>query len=132
MVFQFFARRLVGHAEREHDSSLHQAPVVADTAAEQVRVGDDDLFAAEASQPRALDADLLHRPHELPDDDEVPDDERTVQCDRQRCEQIAEHVLQGESYRDPADSQASDQRGDVYPEVIEGQQHDQVPDHDAE
>ena len=61
----------------------------------------------------------------------IADDEGLVQRDRQRGEQIAEHVLQSQRHRDAADAQAGEQRGDVDAEVLERDQDQQGPDQHA-
>jgi hypothetical protein len=118
-----------GHAHGELHAPLDHAAVVAHAALQQVAVGKDDLLAIEAAQSRALDADVLHRAQEGVDGEEVADHERPVERDRQRGEQIAQHVLRGQRHGHAAHAQARDQRRDVDAEVVEREQQHQRPDH---
>ncbi len=62
---------------------------------------------------------------------EIADDERLVERDRQRGEQIAEDVLQRQCDRDAADAEAREQRRDVDAEILERDQDQQRDDQDA-
>ena len=70
-------------------------------------------------------------PLNVVDGQAIADHERPVERDRQRREQIAEHVLGGERDRDAADAEAGEQRLDLDAEVVERQQQDERPDRDA-
>ena len=98
---------------------------------EDVRVRHDDLLAGDAAQPGALDADVLDGALKVIHAEEVADDERFVQRDRQRSQQVAEHRLHGERDGDAADTQAGQQRLDLHAQIVERQQQHHRPDGQA-
>jgi hypothetical protein len=59
------------------------------------------------------------------------DQKRLVERDRQRGEEVAQDVLDGESHGDAADTQARDERRDVDAEIVQREQHDQGPHDNA-
>ncbi len=79
------------HAELKHRATLAHAPEVAHPRFENVRIGNDDLFAGEAAQTRALDADVLDRPLKIVDAEKVANDKRLIQGNGHRGQQVAEH-----------------------------------------
>jgi hypothetical protein len=78
-------------------------------------------FAVDAAEAGCLDADELHRAGELPHRDAVSDEERLVEGDGERREEILQHFLRGEGHRDAADAEAGDEPGDLDPEVVQRQ-----------
>src|SRR5205085_1347317 len=80
------------------------------------------------TQLRALDADVLDRTLIIPDRERVSDPERFVQRYGHGRQQVAENGLDGERYGNTADTQAREQRLDLYAQVVESQQRDHGPD----
>ena len=119
---------MVGDAQREDDATFFHAPEVADAAAQQVGIGEDQLLSRDAADAGGLDPDVLDRSGHVADDHEVSWDERLVEHDRERREQIAEDVLNGEGNRESTDAEARNQRGDIDPEVVEDEQQDSRPE----
>ena len=98
---------------------------------DQVGVGADDLLAREATQPRGLDADLLHCAALIAEHNDVADLEGTVEHDGERGEEIAEHALRCERDSDAADAETCDERRHVETEILEDQQKRERPNADA-
>ncbi len=84
--------------------TVRSSAEIAYAALQDVRIGQHDLLTGLAAQPGRLDADVLDLAREGIDGQGIADDERLVERDRQRGEQIPEHVLQGKSHCDTAHS----------------------------
>src|SRR6056297_1379419 len=70
-ALQLLARRLVDDAEAEDDAALSHASVVADPAAQQVGVREDELLSRQAANAGGLQADPLDRAEVVAQDQEV-------------------------------------------------------------
>src|SRR5580693_2248797 len=124
---QYVGGRFVAHAERRQRAQLLGAAEIAHAALQDVGVRENNLLARLAAQSSALDADVLDRAGEGVQAQAVADDEGLVQSDRQRGEQIAEDVLQGERHCHAADAEAGEQGGDVDAEIAERDQDQDRP-----
>ena len=131
MLLSFSRGRVVGHANRRERALFVGAAEIAHAALQDIGVRQNDLLAGLAAQARGLDADVFDLADEGVDHQAVADHEGLVERDRQRGEQIAEHVLQSQRDRHAADAQAGEQRGDVDAEVVERHQDQQRPDQHA-
>src|SRR4029077_8649579 len=80
-------RGLGVHVQAEQRAPLVLAPEVAYARLEDVRVRQDDLLAADAAQPRTLDADVLHGARDVIDAERIAEGEGLVQGDRHRSQQ---------------------------------------------
>ena len=97
-----FAGALVSQTKFEHHSTLLQAFVVLNSAADHVGVGHDNLLTAKTADARGLQADVLDRTGQRADDDEITHLKRLVDGNRQRGEHVAENVLHRQRHRDRA------------------------------
>ena len=104
---------------------------VANADLEEVGVGDDDLLAVHAADARGLEPHLLDRALVLVDDNVVAEHEGLVEDDGQRGEEVAEDVLHRQRDGDAADAEAGDERRDVDAVVLQREQNEQAPQHEA-
>src|SRR5690606_36755437 len=112
-------RGSIVNVELKNHSPLIHPPIVAETALEQVAVGEDQLLAAERAHPSGLQADAFDRTELLARNDEVADFEGFVEDDTERGKQIAQNVLHRERHRNAPDPQTGDESGDVDTEDVE-------------
>src|SRR4051794_32198065 len=87
--------------------------VIPDLALQKLTVREDDLLAGVAADARGFEANVLDFAAVVLHRDRIADDERLVEHDRDRGEQVAEDVLNGERDGDTADSQSSKERLDL-------------------
>ncbi len=105
---QLLKRGLIDDTNAEDDSALKHALVVADAAAQQVCVGNNNLLAAQAPHAGGLDADLLDGAQCVTGDNKISDRERLVEHNSDRVEDVGENALQRKSDGDTADTQGGD------------------------
>ncbi len=114
--------------QAERDRPLFHAPEIVDLPAEQVGVRNDDLFTGLAAQPGGLHSNIFYGSRNIPDHDDVTDDEGPVQHDGKGAEQVPEHALSRQPECNAANTQARDQGGDIDAHIVEQYQHGDRPD----
>ncbi|VTR68113.1 hypothetical protein DESC_690050 [Desulfosarcina cetonica] len=131
-LLELFISRLVNHAEGKYHPAIHHAFVIADTAFQKIRIGEDQLLTGKTAQAGGFEAHMLDRAHVVVDDDEIVDDEGLVQDNGKGSKKIAENVLDGQGHGDTADAQTGDQGGDVDAQVVEAVEQQKNPDEHAQ
>ncbi len=116
---ELVGRGVETYANRCQYAQLRQAAEIAHAAPQDVGVRQNDLFAALAAQASGLDADVLDLADEGVDDQVIADHKGLVEGDRQRGEQVAQDILQGERHRHAAYAQAGKQGGDIDADIAE-------------
>jgi len=118
-------------AEAEDNAPLFHALVVADAAFQKIVVGKNELLAAQAANARGLESDVLDRSGKRIHHDIVADNERFVQHDGQRRQQIAQNILHGQRHGDAADAQPRHEPRDVDAQIVQNQQEHDDPENHA-
>ena len=118
---ELFRRCVVGHAECKSAPAFLPNLEIPDPATKKITVGKHELFSGHGSDSRTLEADVLHRPLQIPNLNVIADREWFVEDDRKGGEEIPKHTLKGQGQSDTADSQGGDQRPDVDIQVVEGE-----------
>ena len=106
---------VVANTDRLLDAAIaHAGGVLHHDVAEQ-GIGHVDGILVEGPHARVAPADILHGPLDLfiRRADPLPDDERSVEIDRQATEEIRQNVLGRETHRDAADAAEGEQTGDT-------------------
>ncbi|MDA8141336.1 MAG: hypothetical protein M0036_22055 [Desulfobacteraceae bacterium] len=77
--FQLLRQRLIEHTDGKNNAALKHPYVIADSAAQQILVGKNQLFAGKTADAGRLKSHILHGSHEILDNDEIADDKKFVQ-----------------------------------------------------
>jgi hypothetical protein len=130
--FQLLGRRPVVNVQGKNNSPVIHSLEIMNAASREIRVPNDDLFAAQTSNSGRFNSEIFYRAHFVVDHDKIANFERAIEIDDEVVEEITQDILRRERNRDTADTESGNYRCNVFAHVIQQEDDTNDPDNDID